>query len=141
MTSSLDHSFTESSSRLPFSSAIPRCRRTASSRSATRCKCDFAETQDSVDAALVRLLSDSSVSRDILTVFLDLVAFFNKEKKHFPHAVLDAAKRCALTKFKGELHQSVPGIVLWYAEQQYPEAMSSNTKPDYLNDLVEINIR
>ena len=96
---------------------------------------------DSVDAALVRLLSDSSVSRDILTVFLDLVAFFNKEKKHFPLPVLNAAKKCALTKFKGELHQNVPGIVLWYAEQQSAESLVSDGVADYLVDLLEINIR
>jgi FKBP12-rapamycin complex-associated protein len=95
-------------------------------------------SKDSVDAALVRLLSDSSVARDILTVFLDLIAFFNKEKKQFPKAVLEAAKRCALTKFKGELHQSVPGIVLWYAEQQTADNISAQAIAD---NLVEINIR
>lgn len=86
---------------------------------------------------MVRLLSDTTISRTILTVFLDLIAFFHKEKLPLPEPVLDAAKRCALTSFKGDLHQPVPAIVLWYAEQ---DAMDNLTAANIAN-LVEVNIR
>lgn len=68
--------------------------------------------QNSVDMALVRLFSDATVSREIVAVFLDLLAFFNKERRTLPSAVLDAAKRSAEAHFSGELHQGVPAIAL-----------------------------
>ena len=96
-----------------------------------------AKGQDSVDATIARLLSDTTISRKILTVFLDLVAFFDKEKLELPLAVSEAAKRCALSSFKGDLHQPVPAIVLWYAEQETAEDMTAQN----LANLVEVNIR
>ena len=93
--------------------------------------------QESVDAALIRILTDSTVPRDVLTVFLDLVAFFTKEKRQLPAVVNETAKRCALSNFLGDLHQGVPGIVLWYAEQQAVENLSAEN----IANLVEVNIR
>jgi FKBP12-rapamycin complex-associated protein len=52
------------------------------------------------------------MAKDISSVLLDLVAFFSKEGAALPQAVLDAAKRCALGNFRGDLHQPVPAIVL-----------------------------
>lgn len=91
-----------------------------------------------MDASLVRLLSDSLVSREILGVLLDLVAFFDKEKRELPAPVSDAAKKCALTKFRGELHQGLPATVLWYAEQ---ETADNLTTENIAENLVEVNIR
>ena len=85
----------------------------------------------------MQLFSDRAVSRKIIIVFLDLVAFFNKEKLALPDSVSEAAKRCALTNFAGDLHQPVPAIVLWYAEQ---DAMEDMTAANIAN-MVEVNIR
>ena len=56
--------------------------------------------QATVDNALVRLLEDTTVSRDILCLLLELVVFFDKEERELPVAILNAAKQCALETFK-----------------------------------------
>ena len=65
-----------------------------------------------MDDVLVRLLSDPTLSKDILCVLLELVAFFDKEARELPSKIQDAAKACALGFFKGELDQPVPAITL-----------------------------
>lgn len=65
-----------------------------------------------MDNALVQLLSDPTLNKDIPCVLLELVAFFDKEARELPSKILDAAKTCALGFFKGELDQPVPAITL-----------------------------
>ncbi|WVQ82636.1 hypothetical protein IAT38_004768 [Cryptococcus sp. DSM 104549] len=94
-------------------------------------------SRNQVDNALVSLLSDSSVGKDIVIVILDLLAFFHKDKKNFSPAVHHAAKACALSQFQGALNQPLPGVILWYMEQQ---AETFPTQENVAN-LVETNIR
>jgi hypothetical protein len=65
-----------------------------------------------VDKALINLLSDPNVSKEISCALLDLVAFFDKENKPLPDAISQAAKGCALENFSGDLNQPLPGIAL-----------------------------
>jgi len=65
-----------------------------------------------VDNALVSILTDGGVSREIHLVLLELVAMFSKEKRDFPANVTDAAKTCALTAFSGDLDEPVPAMTL-----------------------------
>lgn len=66
-----------------------------------------------VDDALAAILTDESVTRDILCVLLELVAFFNKEERDFPPNVIEAARDCALRAFQGDLDEPVPALTLW----------------------------
>ncbi|OCF43750.1 phosphatidylinositol 3-kinase [Kwoniella heveanensis CBS 569] len=90
-----------------------------------------------VDNTLVSLFSDSSISKDITVVLLELLAFFNKDKREFGSSVYEAAKACALNHFRGALNEPLPGIVLWYWEQQ-AEAFPVQ---ENIANLVETNIR
>ncbi|WWD22809.1 hypothetical protein CI109_107303 [Kwoniella shandongensis] len=90
-----------------------------------------------VDDQLVSLLSDNEISKDIAVAILDLLAFFDKNKVQVSPKVLDMARSSALTHFQGALNQPLPGIVLWYIEQ---EAESFPIQANIQN-LVEANIR
>ncbi|WVQ93902.1 hypothetical protein IAU59_000980 [Kwoniella sp. CBS 9459] len=90
-----------------------------------------------VDNTLVSLLNDSGISKDITVVILELLAFFNKDKREFGSSVHEAAKACALNHFRGALNEPLPGIVLWYWEQQ-AEAFPVQ---ENIASLVETNIR
>jgi len=70
------------------------------------------DLQTIVDNALVRLLRDTSLNKDILCVLLELVAFFDKEARELPQVVLDAAKTCALHSFAGDVREPLPAIAL-----------------------------
>ncbi|ORX39339.1 hypothetical protein BD324DRAFT_577344 [Kockovaella imperatae] len=93
--------------------------------------------KDVVDTTLVSLLSDPVQTQEIACVFLDLVAFFDKERKPLPQAILDAAKGSALKGFGGDLENPLPAICVWYAEQQAEGDLSSEN----IANLVEANIR
>lgn len=67
---------------------------------------------DVVDQALVRLLEDELITKDIKLTFLELLALFGKEKKPIPTSVAAAAAKCALSHFSGELNDPTPAIVL-----------------------------
>ncbi|WVF66281.1 hypothetical protein IAT40_001021 [Kwoniella sp. CBS 6097] len=90
-----------------------------------------------VDNALVSLFNDSNISKDITVVMLELLAFFNKDKREFTSSVHEAAKACALNHFRGALNEPLPGIVLWYWEHQ-AEAFPVQ---ENIANLVETNIR
>ncbi|ODN80500.1 hypothetical protein L202_02731 [Cryptococcus amylolentus CBS 6039] len=91
-----------------------------------------------VDRALIDLLSDRSISRDILVVILDLLAFCSKERKSsLSHGVQEAARACAFESFRGALNQLLPGVILWYMEQ-YTEMYPTQ---ENVSNIVEANIR
>ncbi|TYJ58649.1 hypothetical protein B9479_000485 [Cryptococcus floricola] len=91
-----------------------------------------------VDRALIDLLSDRSISRDILVVILDLLAFCSKERKSpLSHGVQEAARACAFESFRGALNQPLPGVILWYMEQ-YTEMYPTQ---ENVSNIVEANIR
>nr|XP_018266518.1 phosphatidylinositol 3-kinase [Kwoniella dejecticola CBS 10117]OBR88676.1 phosphatidylinositol 3-kinase [Kwoniella dejecticola CBS 10117] len=92
--------------------------------------------KDLVDNALACILKDPSVSQEITVVVLELMAFFNKDRREFGPMVHEAAKKCALENFDGALNSSLPGIVLWYAEQN-AEAFPIQ---ENIANLVETNI-
>ncbi|KAK4689267.1 hypothetical protein P7C73_g843, partial [Tremellales sp. Uapishka_1] len=105
-----------------------------------KCYIEIAEDpsfKKSIDDALIQLFSDTTLSQDIGKELLNLLAFFDKEGMKVPDSVLEAAKICALSNFKGDLNQPLPGIVLWYAEQE----ASTNLSAANLSNLVEANIR
>ncbi|EIW71794.1 hypothetical protein TREMEDRAFT_67963 [Tremella mesenterica DSM 1558] len=99
-------------------------------------------SRERVDDTLERLFSDMSVSKDIVLTFLDLLAFLHKERHPMPTRVLDAARTCALERWKedtnslGDLKQPVPAIVIWYAEQD----TERNLCAENIANLVEVNI-
>nr|XP_019014364.1 phosphatidylinositol 3-kinase [Kwoniella pini CBS 10737]OCF53145.1 phosphatidylinositol 3-kinase [Kwoniella pini CBS 10737] len=90
-----------------------------------------------VDNTLMLLLNDPSISQDITIVILELIAFFNKDKREFLPGVHKAAKNCALNHFDGALNSPLPGIVLWYVEQN----AESFPIQENIANLVETNIR
>ncbi|KAE8538261.1 hypothetical protein D1P53_005601 [Cryptococcus gattii VGV] len=91
-----------------------------------------------VDEAIISLLSDKTVSKNIFITFLDLLAFCTKDTTpYFSPKVFEAAKMCALQCFHGGLNQTLPGVILWYIEQQ-AEALPT---PESISSLVEANIR
>lgn len=95
-------------------------------------------SQAVVDEAIVSLLSDKTVNKEILIMFLDLLAFCTKDTTaYFSPKVFEAAKMCALQCFHGGLNQTLPGVILWYIEQQ-AEALPT---PESISNLVEANIR
>jgi FKBP12-rapamycin complex-associated protein len=62
-------------------------------------------------------------SKDVRCVFLDLVAFFDKERYVLDRSICDAAKTCALGKFTGGVNEALPAIALyvlvaWKIDQQ-----------------------
>lgn len=85
----------------------------------------------------MELFSLPHISQEIKLTFLDLLSFFDKEKRSLSDEIHAAAKTCALTNFGGDLNQPIPAIVLWYAEQEALSDLSGET----LANLVEINIR
>lgn len=91
-----------------------------------------------VDETIISLLSDKAVSKEILITFLDLLAFCTKDTTpYFSPKVFEVAKMCALQCFHGGLNQKLPGVVLWYIEQQ-AEALPT---AEIISNLVEANIR
>ncbi|KAK6905037.1 hypothetical protein I203_105856 [Kwoniella mangroviensis CBS 8507] len=90
-----------------------------------------------VDSTLVSILNDISVSQEITIVLLELLAFFHKDKREFAPSVHEAAKACALNHFNGALNQAVPGVVLWYVEQN----AENFPVQENIGNLVETNIR
>ncbi|KAK8844641.1 hypothetical protein IAR55_006488 [Kwoniella newhampshirensis] len=90
-----------------------------------------------VDDTLASILSDNSISKDITVALLNLLAFFDKNRQKLQPKVLEAARCSALNHFDGALNQSLPGIVLWYIEQ---EAEAFPVQANVAN-LVEANIR
>lgn len=68
--------------------------------------------QASVDEAIINLFLDIAIGKEIKLTFLDLVEFLNKENKALPKQVKDAASKCALTSFSGDLNEPLPAIVL-----------------------------
>ncbi|OWZ32832.1 phosphatidylinositol 3-kinase [Cryptococcus neoformans AD2-60a] len=91
-----------------------------------------------VDETIISLLSDKAVSKEILITFLDLLAFCTKDTTpYFSPKVFEVAKMCALQCFHGGLNQKLPGVVLWYIEQQ-AEALPT---AESISNLVEANIR
>ncbi|ORY33953.1 hypothetical protein BCR39DRAFT_463113 [Naematelia encephala] len=93
--------------------------------------------REQVHGAMMRIFNDVTSSKDVTLIFLELMAFFDKERKRLPTAVYEAAKRCALTRFEGGLNEQVPVIALWYAEQDIENDLSAEN----LASLVEMNIR
>ena len=61
----------------------------------------------------MQIFKSRLISPEIHCALMDLVAFFDKGTKEFPLAVFDAAKRCALENFEGDLSQPLPAICLW----------------------------
>nr|ODO02215.1 phosphatidylinositol 3-kinase [Cryptococcus depauperatus CBS 7855] len=90
-----------------------------------------------VDKKLVSLLSDANLSEDVVVAILNLLAFCSKEKVNFSPSLQEAAKTCALKNFQGALNQPLPGIILWYMEQN-AEAFPTQ---ENVSNLVEANIR
>ena len=82
-------------------------------------------------------MNSQSISSEIHVVLLDLIAEFSKESIELPQPVKDSARQCALTSFGGELHQPLPAVVLWYAEQQTAEDLCAAN----IANLVDVNIR
>ncbi|KIR57890.1 hypothetical protein I314_06396 [Cryptococcus bacillisporus CA1873] len=91
-----------------------------------------------VDEAIISLLSDKTVGKNIFITFLDLLAFCTKDTTpYFIPKVFEAAKMCALQCFHGGLNQTLPGVILRYIEQ-HAEAFPT---PESISSLVEANIR
>ncbi|WVR03316.1 hypothetical protein IAU60_000307 [Kwoniella sp. DSM 27419] len=90
-----------------------------------------------VNSTLVKILRDHDLSKKVHTTLLELIAFFNKDKQQLSPLVHQAATCCALTHYQGGLNKALPGIALWYMEQ---EAESIPTEANVAN-LIEANIR
>ncbi|RSH90651.1 hypothetical protein EHS25_001256 [Saitozyma podzolica] len=100
---------------------------------------DDTRFKNRVDEAIISLLSDGSVNRDISLCFLELIAFLHKEKQEVSPEMYDAAKRCAMVQYvgNGDLEAPIPAVILWYAEQESERNMTAQN----IADLVEVNIR
>lgn len=70
--------------------------------------------QNRVDEAIISLLSDGSVNRDISLCFLELIAFLHKEKQEVSPEMYEAAKRCAMVQYvgNGDLEAPIPAVIL-----------------------------
>ena len=90
-----------------------------------------------MDHALIKLFGDPHLNDEVLHVFLELVAFFHKEKRQFSSDVLQAAQKCTTIKCSGDLSSRLPAIYVWFLEQALAEDLSEQN----LANLVEANIR